>query len=520
MITYRNAIACAFTLSLLVGCGAPRAPLATNQPLRTSTKVSAKWVLKNRSPLIPGELVVEVRPGFATQQLRAFAGPGSRQIQRLRIENQEFALIEVAKPENTPQIMAQLRSNPQIQSVAPNPRYMALNTPARPISYASAQQLRRFNGAVPVNPDPAAGPQNGGLNDAFFSLQWALPKIGLLPAWNMGSQGSKAIIVAVIDSGVDYQHPDLRGQIINGLDFMAENPTGPNGEGSPDVVDDDPLDQMGHGTHVAGIIGAIPNNGTGIAGIAPGVKILNERVLNAEGWGSAFAIAQGITHAVDNGARIINLSLGSSEPSKPIELAVRYAQKKGVLVVAAAGNSYTHTGYPASYPGVLAVGATNDEDWLADFSNHDARINVVAPGVDIMSTTPSFLTNTMAQNGIDSYYSVMSGTSMACPMVSAQAALLLSHNPSLTAPQLMDIIQKTAKPVGDRRIFGHGRIQIDASLQMLASMPPAAPPANTAPPSGSNPGMDPGANPGPNPGFNPGEDISQLPAPVAAQRRR
>src|SRR5690606_29587985 len=167
--------------------------------------------------------------------------------------------------------------------------------------------------------------------------------------------------------------------------FMSENITGPNGEGSPDVVDDDPLDQMGHGTHVAGIIAALPNNETGVAGIAPGVSLLNVKALNADGWGSAFAIAQGITYAVDQGARVINLSLGSPQDSKSIELAIKYAQSKGVLLVAAAGNDFTHTAFPANYPGVLAVGAVDDKDWLAKFSNHDEKISVVAPGVDIMS---------------------------------------------------------------------------------------------------------------------------------------
>lgn len=501
---------CSLSL-LLTACGTPRGPLSTSAAVNRATpaKVSAKWVMKNQPVLIPGELVVETKPGQTAMQLSTFSNAATRPIQRLNIQGREFMLLEVQQPEKTSQILAQLRTSPQVQSVAYNPRYTALNTVARPISPATAP-VRRFN------TDPA-GPA---LNDAFAGLQWSLPKIGIPQAWSMSSQGNQEILVAVIDSGVDYQHPDLKGQIINGKDFMSEDASGPNGDGSPDVVDDDPLDKMGHGTHVAGIIGALPNNNMGIAGIAPGVKILNVRVLNDQGWGSAFAIAQGITYAVDRGARILNLSLGSAEASKPIELAVKYAQSKGVLVIAAAGNSFTHTGYPASYPGVLAVGATNDQDWLADFSNHDARINVVAPGVDIMSTTPTFLTNTMATNGIDAFYSVMSGTSMACPMVTAQAALLLSQNPTLKAEQLAELIQKSAKQVGDSRIFGHGRIQIDASLQMLANQAPALP---AAPPAGTQPitAPDPGSiGPVAPPANLPADDISSLPAPVMAQRKR
>lgn len=499
-------VSMSLALISLAACGPGRMPagLQTSLTRNTPAKLSAKWVTKQKSAIIPGEIVVESRSAFSTQALRAFSANGTRPIQHLRIQDREFTLLEVAQPEQTNQVMAQLRTNPQVQSVAVNPRYTALAGLHRPMSYASTPIRRLNDGSAPA------------LNDAFIGLQWSLPKIGIPNAWGLSSQGAQEILVAVIDSGVDYQHPDLKGQIINGKDFMAESPSGPNGEGSPDVVDDDPLDSYGHGTHVAGIIGALPNNATGIAGIAPGVKILNVRVLNNEGWGSAFAIAQGITYAVDRGARILNMSLGSAEGSKPIELAIKYAQQKGVLVVAAAGNSYTHTGFPASYPGVLAVGATNDQDWLADFSNHDARINVVAPGVDIMSTTPTFLTNSMSQNGIDSYYSVMSGTSMACPMVSAQAALLLSQNPTLRPEQLIELIQSSAKPVGDPRIFGHGRIQIDVALRQLLSAAPADPaaqPGSVAPVPGGVAPMPGGVHPDP-------DDISMLPAPVAAQRVR
>jgi thermitase len=363
-----------------------------------------------------------------------------------------------------------LQRNPSIQSVSLNPRYTVLQ--------AYPPLARQNTGAAP-NADMAA-PRR--LNDAFYPLQWALPKVGIPQAWNY-ARGSADLLVAVVDSGIDYNHPDLAGQIVNGIDFMPEMPSGPNGEGSPDTTDMDPNDELGHGTHVAGIIAAHAENQMGVAGIAPNVKILNVKVLNADGWGSSFAIAQGITFAADKGARIINLSLGGPDISKPIELAVKYAQKKGALVIAAAGNSFTHTGYPAAFPGVFAVGATDDNDRLADFSNHDARINVMAPGVDIMSTTPMNLTNSMQAGGVDSQYSAMSGTSMACPIVTGQAALILSARPDMTAFQVKQLIEQTAKPVGDARIFGHGRIQIAESLKQLAAAPPANPaPADPAAP--------------------------------------
>lgn len=431
------------------------------QPRLAPAKVQAKWVLKKQTPFVPGEVVVQYRQGFSTRSLNTLNLPGIRTTQNLSIGTERFSLLQFHNPQQVDTALKTLRRLPEVAAATYNPRYTALLSPPRPL-------VRQSLG-------PAAAPA---LSDAFYPLQWALPKIGLPQAWKWMQQASQEVLVAVVDSGVDYNHPDLKGQIINGKDFMAEEVSGPNGEGSPDTVDDDPLDQFGHGTHVAGIIAAQADNRIGIAGIAPMVKVLNIKALNAEGWGSAFAIAQGITYAADQGARIINLSLGGGESSKPIELAVKYAQAKGALVVAAAGNSFTHTGFPANLPGVLAVGATDSEDWLADFTNHDKRIDVMAPGVDIMSTTPTFLTNTMIENKIDVFYAAMSGTSMACPMVSAQAALLLSLNPALKPEQIKELIMRTARPIGDSRLFGAGRIQIDASLQALAaSLPPSAPAA-------------------------------------------
>ncbi|MGE3725299.1 MAG: S8 family serine peptidase [Candidatus Sericytochromatia bacterium] len=451
------------SLLLFSACQSAGLPLSTFAPKQVApARVQAKWVLKQQSAFVPGEVVVQYRSLQSQTARQMFPMAGVTHNQELIVQGQRFGLLHFKSAGQTEAAMAELRQRPDVASVALNPRYTALALPSRP--------LQRFSTATQP------------LNDALYPLQWALPKIGVPQAWQFVKNPAE-LIVAVVDSGVDYNHPDLKGQIINGKDYMAEEATGPNGEGSPDVVDDDPRDQLGHGTHVAGIIAALADNQMGVSGIAPMVKVLNIKALNQEGWGSAFAIAQGITAAADQGARIINLSLGGGEPSKPIELAVKYAQSKGALIVAAAGNSFTHTGFPANLPGVLAVGATDSEDWLADFTNHDKRIDVMAPGVDIMSTTPTFMTNAMMQNKIDLFYSAMSGTSMACPMVSAQAALLLSVNPTLNAEQLKDLIRRTARPVGDSRLFGAGRIQIEASLQALVNAaPPVSPPAAPADP--------------------------------------
>ncbi len=427
------------TLMLFTACSSALPPLTAKTP-QSPVRVRAKWVLRQQTPFVSGEIVLQLRPNAPAPA----PFPGQMTVRTLTVQGEPFNLLRFERPEQAEAALQALRERPEVASVQYNPRYYALTTPVRR--------------AATVQP----------LSDAFYPLQWALPKIGIPEAWRHLTQ-THEILVAVIDSGVDDQHPDLRGQVINGPDFMPEDVGGPNGEGSPDAMDDDPIDGYGHGTHVTGIIAAHADNRTGIAGIAPRVKVLNIKALNAEGWGSAFAIAQGITHAADRGARVINLSLGGGEPSKPIELAVRYAQARGALIVAAAGNAFSHTGFPANLPGVVAVGATDSEDWLAEFTNHDKRIDVMAPGVDILSTTPTFLTRTMVTNRVDSFYSAMSGTSMACPMVAAEAALLLSQKPELTAVQVRDLIIRTARPVGDARLFGAGLIQIEAALRALGS---------------------------------------------------
>lgn len=452
------------TTFILSGCGVNGLPAS-----KTSSKLSpkpkrlkAKWVLNKQSRFVPGQLVVEFKNGFKTQNFKRFSTQFSlRNKTRLRIGQKSFDLLQLKNPKQTTQAIQTLQKNPNVLSVRKDPRYYAMiGSRNRTQLQRRTPRLFKFNNVK-------------GLNDPFFALQWSLRKLDVPKIWTHG-KGKDDLIVAVIDSGVDYTHPDLKDRVINGPDFM---PTVDQSDtDSPDISDDDPMDELGHGTHVAGIIGAIPDNKIGISGIAPGVKVMNVKVLNAEGWGSAFAIARGITYAVDNGAKILNLSLGSPDASKPIELAVQYAQEKGVVVIAAAGNEFTHTGYPASFPGVIAVGATDQQDELADFSNHDSTLSVMAPGVDIMSTTPTFLTDTMIDNGIDPHYSVLSGTSMSTPMVAAQSALLMSLQPNITPSQLKIHIEKSAKRLGNPKIYGNGRIQILASLEALKNSASAQPP--------------------------------------------
>ncbi|MBC7545787.1 MAG: S8 family serine peptidase [Candidatus Sericytochromatia bacterium] len=290
-------------------------------------------------------------------------------------------------------------------------------------------------------------------NDPRYGEMWHAQKLRYTDCWSK-SQG-EGTIVAVIDTGIDANHPDLVGQIApGGYDFVSK--------------DNDPRDGNGHGTHVAGIIAAAGNNGTGIVGIAPKAKILPLRVLNDAGQGSTFIIMKAMNYAATKGAKIINLSLGG--PPGGI-LGRTYFRlygdallKKGILLIAASGNEGGAVGMPAQVASFMAVGATNDLDKTASFSNFGKQVSVSAPGVNILSTMPTYpcYLSTNHPGTITTDYSNLSGTSMATPLVAGAAALLLSQNPTWTPAQLRDKLEKSALdlgPAGRDVNYGFGRIR-------------------------------------------------------------
>jgi hypothetical protein len=288
---------------------------------------------------------------------------------------------------------------------------------------------------------PFADVPNLGGND------WGRDMVNAPEVWAHGYTGQD-VIVAVVDTGVDYNHPDLNANIWVNSDEIAGNGIDDDGNGFVDDVrgwdfvqnDNDPMDLNRHGTHVAGIIAA-EDNDSGITGVAPNATIMPVRVLNANGGGSYANVAAGIRYAVDNGANVINLSLGGGFSSE-MQSAVQYATENGAVVVMAAGNGYgSQPGFPANLANQwgIAVGAVDSAKTMADFSDQAGiqPLNyVVAPGVDVYSTTPN---NT---------YQSLSGTSMATPHVAGVAALILSANPNLTPEQVESIIDETANPTG------------------------------------------------------------------------
>jgi len=251
-----------------------------------------------------------------------------------------------------------------------------------------------------VNLQPDAGYQATSMASGDYAgRQWAIPKIMAPQAWKITS-GEASIIIAVLDTGIDKEHEDLAGKVIAEVNF-TDSPT------TEDIY--------GHGTHIAGIIAAAADNGVGVDGLAYNCRLMNVKVADDQGRFYSSAAAKGVTWAVDHGARVINMSLVSTEPSRELEKAISYAWSKGAVVIAAAGNLVgTKVVYPAYYSDCIAVAATDSSDRVASWSSQCDWVDVAAPGVDIYSTLPSNL------------YGSKSGTSMAAAHVSGLAGLLFA----------------------------------------------------------------------------------------------
>jgi subtilisin family serine protease len=261
------------------------------------------------------------------------------------------------------------------------------------------------------------------------------------------------VIVAVVDSGSG-PHPDLAENLLPGRSII----------GTVESQDGRDIDASGHGTHVAGIIAAVANNGIGGTGVAPNAKILPIQVLDQAGQGDARDVAAGVRFAADNGARVINLSLGGATESSSLTQAITYANDKGVLVVAAAGNggAADKPKWPASLDLTLAVTAVDQANNATSFDQRGDYIDLSAPGANIVSTAKGD-------------YVTLSGTSMAAGFVAGAAALLFAAEPRVTNAQVRDILLRTATDIGEpgRDVtFGAGLINMVAALAELQRMYP------------------------------------------------
>jgi thermitase len=264
--------------------------------------------------------------------------------------------------------------------------------------------------------------------------------------------GSDSVIIAVIDSGVAWDHEDLHSKIVPGYDFVND--------------DNDPYDDHGHGTFAASIAAAETNNGVGIAGVSWHARIMPIKVMDYDGYGSYLAIATGMRYAVDNGARVLNLSIGGRNPSFILEDASAYCFNNGAVIAAAAGNSGAAVLYPAAYDDYcLAVAATDANDERPGWSNYGPQVDVAAPGDFVWGANymPGDPTNLNS-------YTWKSGTSFATPYVAGAAALVMAYKPSLTNSQIMALIKYTADDVnapthpGVDDFLGYGRINLQTLL--------------------------------------------------------
>jgi len=327
------------------------------------------------------------------------------------------------------------------------------------------EKLRGDPGLVFVEPNYLTHVAETIPDDPHYTEQWNLPRIRAPEAWEFTTGDD--LTIAVIDTGVDLDHPDLASKLWVNADEIPGNGLDDDGNGYVDdsygwdFVNDDaePQDDYWHGTHVAGIAAADTDNGQGVAGVSWGARIMPLKALNASGDGNYADVASAIVYAADNGARILNLSLGGEDYSAALAEAVGYARERGCLLAAAAGNESGAVLYPAANDGVLAVVATTRWDGRWYRSNYGPEVDAAAPGEDIYSTTLN-----------DAYLSA-SGTSAAAPHVSGLAALVWSVQPDLTNDDVARVITETVRDLGTPgwdRFYGWGRIDAYQAISSVA----------------------------------------------------
>lgn len=386
----------------LMACG--------NDPAH-SGKVKHGYDLGNKD-VIPGRIVVDMKDNVSDDDIKELSKIAHT---RLHADNEtarkfkiEVGQVAVADEEA---ILDALNSDPRVEHAEPSVKVHALYVP----------------------------------NDPMYGEQWGFPRMGTEGAWNMTC--GRGTIVAVVDTGVQTNLSDLaQTKFLPGYNFVDN--------------DEDSTDRQSHGSHVCGTIAQSTNNDIGAAGIAHCTTILPVKVLGDNGSGSFDGVAEGIRWAADQGANVINLSLGSSHPSDVVEDAVHYAVDHGVVVVAANGNDSGPVGYPAAYDGVIAVAALDKGDRIADFSSRGPETAVIAPGVDILQ-------NTIGRGGSGDVYAKYSGTSMASPGVAGVSAEVVSmgvNKPSAVRA----VLQSSAEDLGmDSDNQGAGLVRADKAVRSI-----------------------------------------------------
>jgi subtilisin family serine protease len=436
--------------------GFPAAPAERQASGPVPASAEAVWP---RALAIPGEILVKVKPGGTLARRLADKALGAREVGRL----DALGVVRLnVEPEMTTDLAVRLYGSlPFVEYAEPNYILHAVGSTSDPM-YAVHQR-------------------------------WYYELIEAPAAWDL-ELGAQPAVVAVLDTGVDIAHPDLAGNIwvngaetagngvdddgngcvddVHGCNFAEPGTADPACVGRPPGPSSDVSDDDGHGTFVAGIVGAATNNAQGVAGTADGVVLMPVKVLACTGGGTAADIAAGILYAAENGASVINMSFGGHLESHTIRDAIETAHDDyGVVLVAAVGNTgIQEVSFPGVLEEVIAVGASDRDkpDERASFSNWGPEVDVAAPGVDITSTVPSNLCGRNWRCIGSLPYSEASGTSFAAPFVSGLAGLLLSRDPGLSNEDVRAIIKSTAQPLPDRNFpnwAGAGRIRLKQALE-------------------------------------------------------
>ena len=399
-------------LSLLPACGGlPSAPGAAARPGGDPAVASAAR-----------EVLVKLRPGR-----QAPTGRLGIRVKRA-IAKLGWHVAEVAGDPAT--TLAALRRDPAVLAAEPH-GVVRLPAPPRVAPLLPAFRLT----AGPAYDDPM-----------LPNREKTHARVQVEPAWALAS--GAGVVVAILDTGVEAAHPDLKDRMVPGWDAV-------NG-------DDRPEDDHSHGTACAGIVAATPNNAIGTAGIAPNARVMPVKVLNKRGVGPLEWAAAGIVWATDHGARVVSMSFGEDAPSQVLQDAVDYARAKGVICIASMGNDGEERAHwPARCEDVLAVGATYDDDRPALFTTEGAWVGIAAPGTRVHTTSPTYEIIDPMFGKRDRDYTWFSGTSASSPVVAAVAALVLEREPALSEAALRARLRATADDVGDKgwdKQSGDGRV--------------------------------------------------------------
>lgn len=436
-----------------------------NPPPRRSTTV----VKKETTPVKPrffedNDIIVKFKEGTSIDTIRRIA---LRNNDRLKDEIENVSGLTVIDDQDgldVQSVLAEYRLMPEVEYAEAD--FQISTDPNEDFDIVSYPDANDEDGMTPSKQP----------NDPMFANQWGLNNtgqdggkekadIGALKAWTK-TTGSRKVVVAVLDTGVDYTHEDLASNIWHPSNNNLENyyddelGTVDDENGFDATGEDNPMDDNGHGTHCAGVIGADGDNNVGIAGINWKVEIMPLKFMNKRGNGSTSAAIQAINYVIQRkkqgvNVRIISASWGSTQYSKALEDAIREAGKEGIIFIAASGNSSEDTDkrphYPAGYklPNIVSVAALDRSDKLASFSNYGAKtVHVAAPGATIVST--------WLENG----FRDASGTSMATPHVAGIAALVLSKEPNITVAKLKERLIDAVDPLPElkNKTISGGRI--------------------------------------------------------------